>query len=83
MRMYLDDKGQLEVRMAHCCFSHGFEYIGPTDGYVRSEVSDKIFVSFLQSIRCGFGSSPFGPAGTGKTETVGRNVILLCRYLTH
>ncbi|CEP03245.1 hypothetical protein PBRA_003005 [Plasmodiophora brassicae] len=81
MRMYLDDKGQLEVRMAHCCFSHGFEYIGPTDGYVRSEVSDKIFVSFLQSIRCGFGSSPFGPAGTGKTETVKAVGSLLGRHV--
>ncbi|CAN8071454.1 unnamed protein product [Agarophyton chilense] len=57
-----------------CCAStvsdYGWEYLGMGDTLVHTEVTSRCFLSLSEALRRGFGGSPFGPAGTGKTETV-------------
>lgn len=51
-------------------FIYGFEYLGSMDRLVYTPLLNSCFISMSTALDQGFGSSPFGPAGTGKTETV-------------
>ncbi|XP_049850938.1 dynein heavy chain, cytoplasmic-like [Schistocerca gregaria] len=92
MRFYLDPrasvvdlKGLLTIRMADTCFEYGFEYAGATESLIRTPLTDRCFVALTQAIQSRMGGSPYGSAGTGKTETVkalgrqlGRLVLVFC-----
>ncbi|KAL6254289.1 hypothetical protein P5V15_014904 [Pogonomyrmex californicus] len=65
MRFYFDPRQteelqQLTIHMANAKFFYGFEYLGVQDRLVQTPLTD----------RSRLGGSPFGPAGTGKTESV-------------
>lgn len=49
---------------------YGWEYLGIGDALVRTDLTSRCYLIFAEALRRGFGGSPFGPAGTGKTETV-------------
>lgn len=89
LRHYLlpgvEPAASLNVKMATATFAYGFEYLGVTDRLVRTPLTERCFLTMLQALSQQLGGSPYGPAGTGKTETVkalgaqlGRHTIVFC-----
>lgn len=76
---------RLKVRHGHFEFAYGFEYQGVTERLSKTDLVQKCFLSMTQAAAQLKGGSPFGPAGTGKTECIkalghdlGRMVLIFC-----
>ena len=70
LRFYLDAKGLARVRMVGAEFAYTYEYQGNYEKLVHTPLSDKCYLVLTQGMHLGYGGCPFGPAGTGKTESV-------------
>lgn len=70
---YIESNEPLErvkIRQAALELTYGFEYIGVPEKLAYTPLVDRCFLAMSQALSQGLGGSPFGPAGTGKTETV-------------
>ena len=89
MRYFYTQEGEyssrLRVKMANADLLYGFEYLGVPERLVRTPLTDRCFLTLTQALAQRLGGSPYGPAGTGKTESVkalglqlGRFTLVFC-----
>ena len=70
LRYYLDGKDMCIVKMSNAEFEYTYEYQGNAGKLVHTPLTDKCYLTLTQGMHFGFGGNPYGPAGTGKTESV-------------
>ncbi|XP_017783105.1 PREDICTED: cytoplasmic dynein 2 heavy chain 1 [Nicrophorus vespilloides] len=70
LRFYSNTEGDVIIKMVNAKMEYAFEYIGNTQKLVRTPLTDQCFLTLTQAMYLGMGGNPYGPAGTGKTESV-------------
>lgn len=75
LRYYLNPQKKVNTAVKVCMFDaefdYSFEYQGNAQGRLaHTPLTDKCYLVLTQAMKRGFGGNPFGPAGTGKTESV-------------
>ncbi|CAF3829455.1 unnamed protein product, partial [Rotaria magnacalcarata] len=69
LRFYLENNKAI-IKMVDAQFNYTYEYQGNAQKLVHTPLTDKCYLTLTQGMHMGFGGNPYGPAGTGKTESV-------------
>uniref|UniRef100_A0A4W5JP42 Dynein cytoplasmic 2 heavy chain 1 n=1 Tax=Hucho hucho TaxID=62062 RepID=A0A4W5JP42_9TELE len=70
LRFYLNNDKCCSIQMVDAHFSYTYEYQGNASKLVHTPLTDKCYLTLTQAMMMGLGGNPYGPAGTGKTESV-------------
>ncbi|XP_069679211.1 cytoplasmic dynein 2 heavy chain 1 isoform X2 [Periplaneta americana] len=70
LRFYTRKDGVAVARMVDAEFEYTYEYQGNAPKLVHTPLTDKCYLTLTQGMNMGLGGNPYGPAGTGKTESV-------------
>ncbi|XJO78526.1 hypothetical protein BDV3_002952 [Batrachochytrium dendrobatidis] len=81
LRFYLNSENACVIRMNNAEFEYTYEYQGNPARLVHTPLTDKCYLTLTQAMSSGFGGNPFGPAGTGKTESVKALAVLFGRQV--
>lgn len=88
-RFYYDSTADalesVTIKQSNSTFVYGFEYLGLPEKLAYTPLIDKCFLAMTQALDQRMGGAPFGPAGTGKTESIkalghnlGKMVLVFC-----
>ena len=70
LRYYARPDPGCVVCMVEAEFQYSNEYQGNAPKLVYTPLTDKCYLTLTQAMALGYGGNPYGPAGTGKTESV-------------
>ncbi|XP_018422828.1 PREDICTED: cytoplasmic dynein 2 heavy chain 1 [Nanorana parkeri] len=70
LRFYMSSAKKCYVQMVDAEIEYTYEYQGNAPKLVYTPLTDKCYLTLTQAIKMGLGGNPYGPAGTGKTESV-------------
>jgi dynein heavy chain 2 len=68
-----------ELHLFDYKYKYTFEYQGNLPKLVHTPLPDKCYITLSLALSLGLGGNPYGPAGTGKTETVKAMAMLFGR----
>ncbi|XP_023565248.1 cytoplasmic dynein 2 heavy chain 1 [Octodon degus] len=70
VRFYMKSDHTCRVQMVDSELQYTYEYQGNAPRLVYTPLTDKCYLTLTQALKMGLGGNPYGPAGTGKTESV-------------
>lgn len=70
LRFYLRVDDIVVAKMVDAEFEYTYEYQGNAPKLVHTPLTEKCYLTLCEGMHLGMGGNPYGPAGTGKTESV-------------